>query len=238
MLQSMAIQNNSILKGKKSNTCSRLIFTIFIPFSELILRLPWITLDQPATRTHVLFSPLWMHTPTTITKTHVSAFTTDHDHSKCFTRTFQLSHSTYMWCNLFVSAAESLLGNERIVAYTTGTTVTSDDVCSYVPSAAEYNVMVQSGIIRLSSLTAHFSFQDLKKNNSPEVTFSCKIIMVLKQDKNWTPKLTSGRWCLPTSITCIMTVCRTNAVLGPPKACWPSVRTDRRSRSTTPNVAT
>lgn len=62
-----------------------------------------------------------------------------------------------MWYNLFVSAVESLFGNERIVTYTTGTAVTSDDVCSYVPSVAEYNVMVQSGIIRLSLLTAHSS---------------------------------------------------------------------------------
>lgn len=148
---------------------------------------------------------------------------------------------THMQFSLFVSAAESLFGNERIVAYTTGTTVTSDDVCRNVnvPSAAEYNVMVQSGIIRLNSLTEHF-FISLIKNilHSPGITFSYRIFMILKQGKNWTQKLTSGRWCLPTSITCTMTVCRTNAVPGPPKACWPSVRTDRRSRSTTPNAAT
>lgn len=171
MLQSMVIKNNSNLKEKKSNTCSRFVFAIFIPFSELILRLPWMSVERPATPTHVLFSPLLMHTPTTTTKTHVSAFTTDHDHSKCFTQTLQLSHSTYMWYNLFVSAVESLFGNERIVTYTTGTTVTSDDVCSYVPSAAEYNVMVQSGIIRLSLLTAHSSFQDLKENTFSESNF-------------------------------------------------------------------
>ena len=45
------------------------------------------------------------------------------------------------------SAIESLLKNERVIAYTTGTTVTSGDVCSDTPSAAEYNVMVQSGKI-------------------------------------------------------------------------------------------
>lgn len=62
----------------------------------------------------------------------------------CFVFTSVNAYSYYYYQN---TPAESLFGNERIVAYTTGTTVTSDDVCRNVnvPSAAEYNVMVQSG---------------------------------------------------------------------------------------------
>lgn len=60
----------------------------------------------------------------------------------CFVFTSVNSYSYYYYQN---TPVESLLGNERIVAYAVANTVTADDVCSDVPSAAEYNVIVQSG---------------------------------------------------------------------------------------------
>ncbi|XP_061188698.1 uncharacterized protein LOC133196866 [Saccostrea echinata] len=60
----------------------------------------------------------------------------------CFVFTSVNTYSYYYRQN---TPVESLLKNERIVAYTTGATVTSGDVCSSTPSDAEFNVMVQSG---------------------------------------------------------------------------------------------